>query len=418
MYTQRIELRGHIIDSHILPRVLDTIIDYNGDFNIQKFTIGRTKTDPSFALIEVQAAREGELNNILKMLQALGATIVTDAAVLLEPAPRDGTFPPDFYATTNLETFIHHGGRWLEVDNMEMDCGIVFTPDEGQARCVPMAQVQAGELVVVGHEGVKVLPRQRARRKEFFSFMDSAVSSERPKGLMIEQIAGLMKTLKGKGKKVLLVGGPAIIHTGAGKYLSRIIEGGFIDYLFAGNALATHDIEAALWGTSLGIDLATGEVTPGGHAHHLRAINTIRLAGGIRPAIKKGILTRGVMYSCVVHDVDFLLAGSIRDDGPLPEVVTDVLVAQEEMRRRLQDVELVLMLGTMLHSIATGNLLPAAVRTVCVDINPAVVTKLADRGSFQALGLVSDVEWFLRELAHQLSSHAGVGEVTIEKEEA
>ena len=409
MYTQRIELRGHIIDSHILSKVLDTIIHCNGDFVIEELTIGRSKRDHSSALIEVRATTEEGLKNMLTMLQSMGATIVAAKEVILKPAPQDGAFPPNFYATTNLQTFIHYDGRWLEVDDMEMDCGIVLTPTEGRARCVPMDRVRMGDLVVVGPEGVKVQPLQRSRRKEAFGFMGSAVSSERPKGLFLREIADLMVALKKEGKKVLIVGGPAIIHTGAGKYLSRIIEAGYIDCLFAGNALATHDIEAALLGTSLGIDLMTGKATPAGHTHHLRAINEIRLAGGIEQAVKKGILTSGVMYSCVVNKVDYLLAGSIRDDGPLPGVITDTLIAQEEMRQRLRGVELVLMLATMLHSIATGNLLPASVRTVCVDINPAVVTKLSDRGSSQAIGLVSDVEWFLRELARRLSCRAGIG---------
>jgi lysine-ketoglutarate reductase/saccharopine dehydrogenase-like protein (TIGR00300 family) len=257
-------------------------------------------------------------------------------------------------------------------------------------------------MVVVGRKGIKVLPLERTYRKETFSFMGSAVSSERPKGLLIKEIAQYMRQLKQDGKKILIVAGPAVIHTGAGKYLARIIEAGYVDYLFAGNALAVHDIETALLGTSLGIYLDTGEGAAEGHAHHMRAINKIRLAGGIREAVKKGIVTSGVMYTCVTNDVDFILAGSIRDDGPLPDTITDVLVAQAKMRQRVQNVDLVIMLGTMLHSIATGNLLPARVRTVCVDINPAVVTKLADRGSFQTVGLVSDVEWFLRELAYRL----------------
>ncbi|MGI6142883.1 MAG: TIGR00300 family protein [bacterium] len=409
MFTQKIELRGHIIDSHILPRVLDEIIDHNGNFSIEKFEIGRTKSDPSYALLEVQAETEEELTQLLGRLQVFGATILTDIEVDLAPAPRDGVFPDNFYATTNLDTYIFTAGRWIKVEQTEMDCGIVFEPVSGQACCVPVNRVKKGELVVLGQKGIKVVPLQRARRKEIFRFMDSSVSSEKPKGLLLKEIAQLMRALKEEGKKVLVVAGPAIIHTGAGKFLSRLIEAGYIDYLFAGNALATHDIEGALLGTSLGISLTTGEVTPGGHSHHLRAINLIRRAGGIKEAVQQGIITSGVMYSCVVNNVDYVLAGSIRDDGPLPDVITDVLEAQEEMRRRVQQVDLVLMLATMLHSIATGNLLPATVRTVCVDINPAVVTKLVDRGSFQTVGMVSDVEWFLRELASQLLEGKEVG---------
>ncbi len=254
----------------------------------------------------------------------------------------------------------------------------------------------------MGHRGVKVLPVERQVSREVFEFMSSPVSTERPKGLLIREIAESMKKIQREGGKVLVVAGPGLVHTGASSYIARMIDGGYIHVLFAGNGLAVHDIESALYGTSLGVYLDKKIRAAEGHEHHLWAINRIRRAGGIRKAVEQGVLTRGILYSCVKNGVDFLLAGSIRDDGPLPDVVTDTLKAQELMREKARGVNLALMMATTLHAIATGNLLPASVKTVCVDINPAVVTKLTDRGTFQAIGLVTDVESFLRELCHYL----------------
>ena len=404
MYTQIVELEGHIIDSNILPRVMDEIIDYEGDFKVQEVTIGRTKDDPSYIRMEVLAKKGETLAKILGQIQRYGVKIISEHEIDLEPAPKDGAFPEGFYSTTNLETYVYYKSAWLKVDRVEMDCGIVVREETVEALCVPVNKIRKGDPVVLGHKGIRVVPLQRSRQKEgFFNFMGSAVSSERPKGLLIKEIAAIMQELKAKGGKIIVVAGPAVIHTGAGDYFSRILEAGYVDCLFAGNALAVHDIESALLGTSLGVYLATGDAAPEGHSHHMIAINKIRLAGGIKQAVEAGILNKGVMYTCEKNNVDYILAGSIRDDGPLPDTYTDVALAQEEMRRKIKDADLVIMLGTMLHSIATGNLLPAYVKTVCVDINPAVVTKLVDRGSFQAVGLVSDVEWFLRELEYQLS---------------
>ena len=267
-----------------------------------------------------------------------------------------------------------------------------------------MTHVKRGDPIVVGHIGIKLEAPERDRKREVFAFMGSAVSSERPKELAIAGLVAEMREARQRGRRILLVGGPAIAHTGAAKYLSKIIELGYVDVLFAGNALATHDIETAMYGTSLGVSLASGLNEEDGHQHHIRAINTVRYYGSIPAAVEAGVLTSGVMYSCVKRGIPFVLCGSIRDDGPLPEVITDVLEAQDVMRSYIPDVDIAIMISTMLHSIAVGNLLPARVRTVCVDINPSVVTKLADRGSHQTLGIVTDVESFLRELAHQLSA--------------
>ncbi len=403
-FSQAVEISGHIIDSLVLPRILDELIDLGADFAIQRLNVGRSRTDPSYARIEITAESVEALESIINEVQRLGATPVDVQDVEVQPAPADGVFPDNFYSTTNMNTFVRYEGRWLSVAYPEMDCGIAIEDD--LARCIPISEVRKGQSIVVGHAGVRVVPIERPRvPSPVFGFMGSSISSEKPKSLFIKDTAERMIEIKRRGGKVLVVAGPAVIHTGAGEFLCRLIERGFVDHLFAGNALAVHDIESALFGTSLGISMDGGLALEGGHEHHLRAINKIRSVGGIKRAVETGLLTRGVMHACVRNDVDFVLAGSIRDDGPLPEVITDVMQAQTEMRRRIQSgVDMALMLSTMLHSIAVGNLLPATVFTACVDINPATLTKLVDRGSFQSAGLVMDVGSFLRELLDALDT--------------
>jgi len=323
--------------------------------------------------------------------------------VRLESAPQDGVFPEGFYATTNLATLIRLEEKWLEVQLPEMDCGIRVDVARKRAESVPLHRVKKGNLTVVGHRGVKILPVERQVPHEVFEFMSSSVSTERPKGLLIREIAESMKKVRRDGGKILVVAGPGLIHTGASQHLVEMIERGYVQVLFGGNGLAVHDIESALYGTSLGVYLDKKLRATEGHEHHLWAINKIRRAGGIKQAVEQGLLTRGIFYTCVKNEIDFLLAGSIRDDGPLPDVITDVLKAQDLMREKVRTVSFVLMMATTLHAIATGNLLPASVKTVIVDINPSVVTKLADRGTFQAMGLVTDVEPFLRELCRHLA---------------
>lgn len=405
MYEQRIELRGHIVDSYILPQVMDGIMDLGGNYEIEKFELGRHKTEPSYCLMRIITTTPEILEEALRIVQRLGATILEDREAEFEEAPRDGVFPLRFYSTTNLQTFIRADGQWLPVDKTEMDCGIILRQGQEKvwAECIPVTHVKKGDLIAVGHSGIKLEPIERERKREVFAFMGSAVSTERPKELAIAGLVEEMRAAKAQSRKILLVGGPAIAHTGAAKYLSQIIEMGYVDVLFAGNALATHDIETAMYGTSLGVSLANGLNEEDGHQHHIRAINTIRYYGSIEASVEAGVLNSGVMYTCTKRGVPFVLCGSIRDDGPLPEVITDVLAAQDAMRAHIADVDIAIMISTMLHSIAVGNLLPARVRTVCVDINPSVVTKLADRGSHQTLGIVTDVESFLRELCQQLS---------------
>jgi lysine-ketoglutarate reductase/saccharopine dehydrogenase-like protein (TIGR00300 family) len=397
MPTSTVELSGHIIDSMMLPRIFDAIMDLGGSFRVEEFRVGQSQDEPSYTRIAVTHDSDEGLEGIIATCQQQGAVQLVPSAAQTEPAPRDGVFPDRFYSTSNQPTQVRLGDRWVEVENIEMDCAIVV--DGGRAHCVAVSEVHAGDAVVVGHDGIKVQPIERSRNREIFGFMTSQVSSEKPKHLVIRELAETMREIRGRGGRICFVGGPAIIHTGAGVHLSRLIRDGWVDVLFAGNALAAHDVESQFFGTSLGIDLRNGLPIESGHEHHIRAINRIRAYGGIPQAVQEGVLTEGVMYEATRRGIQVVLAGSVRDDGPLPDVVTDMIEAQRRMRAALAGVELCIMCSTMLHAIATGNMLAAAVKTVCVDINPAVVTKLADRGSSQTLGLVTDVESFLRELS-------------------
>ncbi len=398
MASEIVHVSGHIIDSLILPKVLDEIMDLNGTFEILDIAIGKRKTDTSSARLRIEADSHAHLDQILQRLARLGATPLAVKDVRLVRAPKRGVFPPAFYSTTNLPTEIRFRGTWRKVRNIEMDCGVVVKPSTGQASCTPIARIRKGDWVVCGSDGIRVTPLERTRAPEVFQFMGSAVSSEKPKAQLIQRLAREMRAMKGTGKKILVVAGPAVVHTGSGPYLERLVIGGFVDVLFAGNGFATHDIESSLYGTSLGVRLDRGVVDQDGHDHHMRAINTIRALGGIRAAVRRGVLKQGVMHACVRRGVPFVLCGSIRDDGPLPDVITDVLKAQDAMRRHVKGLGMAIMIASTLHAIATGNILPATVKTVCVDINPSVVTKLSDRGTFQGIGIVSDTESFLREL--------------------
>jgi lysine-ketoglutarate reductase/saccharopine dehydrogenase-like protein (TIGR00300 family) len=400
---EEIEVRGHIVDSLLLPKILDRILLMGGTFEIRECKIGVHRTDPSYARIAIEADSHETLAEILGDLVEHGASPIHPEDATIVAADIAGAFPDGFYSTTSQATQVRVGGRWTTVADQEMDCGIVVDRDTAEARCIPMARVEIGMPIVVGHTGVRVLPTERSREVSPFGFMNSAVSSEKPKSIRVKGVVDAIRATRAEGKKVLLVGGPAIVHTGSAGHVARLIKEGWIQVLFAGNALATHDIEQAMYGTSLGVSLTHGESTEHGHEHHLRAINTMRRLGSIARAVEEGVLTSGIMYECVKAGVDVVLAGSIRDDGPLPEVITDTLVAQDRMRHAIHDVGFALLIATALHSIATGNLLPAWVKVVCVDINPATVTKLSDRGTFQTIGLVTDVEPFLRLLASELA---------------
>jgi lysine-ketoglutarate reductase/saccharopine dehydrogenase-like protein (TIGR00300 family) len=405
---ETVVLHGHIIDSLILAKVLDTVLMMGGTFDLQEVRIGASREEPSFARILVCASSQGPLAEILRAIQPHGASVERESDCTLEAAPADGIFPETFYATTHLPTQVRLQGRWIDVEAIEMDVGVRIARDRSSARTVPMGAVKKGDLIVTGREGIRVVPLKRPKERDIFSFMEAQVSAERPHSHIITDVARRMQTLREgreegrEGCNVLLAGGPAIIHAGGREALTWLIEAGFIQVLFGGNALAAHDMEAHLFGTSLGYALSAGRAVPHGHEHHLRTINRIRAIGSIEQAVRSGVITDGIMAACVRRGVRVVLAGTIRDDGPLPGVLTDSVTAQAAMRAALPGVGLALLVASTLHSVATGNLLPATVPTVCVDVNPAVPTKLADRGSFQAVGLVMDAASFLRELAREL----------------
>ncbi len=399
-----VEVRGHIVDSLLLPKILDRILQMGGTFEIRECTIGARRVDPSYARIAVRAATAALLDEILGDLVVHGAAAVHPEDAQAVAADIAGAFPEHFYSTTNQRTQVRLRGRWIDVADQEMDCAIAIDPRGNTARCVAMSDVPLGMAIVVGHSGVRVIPAERSRAADPFGFMGSSVSSEKPKAVSLRAVAASIRAARAEGKKVLLVGGPAIVHTGSSGHVAQLIREGWVQVLFAGNALATHDLEQAIYGTSLGVSLDHGESIEHGHEHHLRTINTIRRVGGIARAVETGLVKSGIMYECVKAGTKVVLAGSIRDDGPLPEVITDSLDAQRTMRESVRDVGFALLIATALHAIATGNLLPAQVPVVCVDINPATVTKLGDRGSFQTVGLVTDVEPFLRTLAAELAA--------------
>jgi lysine-ketoglutarate reductase/saccharopine dehydrogenase-like protein (TIGR00300 family) len=401
---EEVEITGHIIDSLILPKVLDTITANGGKFRITNIVIGQARHDPSNAVVEVRAPNEERMHHILAQIADHGAVPTTKQDCRLAEADMDGAFPEGFYSSTNQRTEIRLNGHWIEIADQEMDCGVVVDTTRGAARCIPMTEVEGGMSIVMGHSGVRVIPVERTSVRSDFAFMSSGVSTEKPKGALIREIARDLVANRRSGGKTLIVGGPAIVHTGSGPALCQLIRGGYVNKIFAGNALATHDIEQALFGTSLGVHLADASIAETGHEHHLRAINRIRRCGSIRAAVDQGVLTSGIMYECVKHNVDFLLAGSIRDDGPLPDVITDSMEAQRQMRAGIRDVTYCLMIATMLHSVAVGNLLPAWIKVICIDINPSTAIKLSDRGSFQTLGIVTDVEPFLRALVQEVQA--------------
>lgn len=397
-----VSVEGHLIDSLIMSRIMDDIVELGGSFETLSFEVGRTNDDPSRAILRVIGTDRDMLDRLMTAVQEQGAVPLDPSDVEWEPAPADGVFPERFYSTTNMETWVRIAGEWKRVPGAEMDLGIRIHPETSSVELVPINDVREGDLFICGHRGLRVIPVQRPREKSAFEFMNSSVSSEKPKAQIVAEVARLLRKTKAEGRDAIAVVGPAVVHTGAAGDLARLISMGYISVLFGGNAVATHDCESALFGTSLGVRIDDGSIVPGGHEHHLRAINRIRAAGGFEKAVEDGVLTSGLMYTVVKSGTPYVLAGSIRDDGPMPGVITDVLEAQAAMREYCRDAGACLMFSTMLHSIATGNMLPAATTTVCVDINPAVVTKLADRGSFQTVGVVTDVGLFLEMLANEL----------------
>ncbi|MFZ4506483.1 MAG: TIGR00300 family protein [Fimbriimonas sp.] len=404
MVTDRLTLSGDLLDQRTLSKVLDTLNFHGVAFRTRKFTVGENSQDPSIIELRLKAPDLPTMRSALKACEVYGAVFNIEDVTLCE-ADMDAVLPEEFHSTTNFTTHILIEGEWVEVQSLEMDCGIRVWQEDGawRAATCPMHKVKKGDMLVVGHHGVRVMPADDEEMDEAeFRFMSNEVSSERPKARMIAHAAEAMKRAIQEGKKVLLVGGPAIIHSGSASLLATLIEHDYIHVLFAGNALAAHDIESSMLGTSLGVDLQTGRSGPHGHTHHLRAINRVRRAGSIAKAVEEGIITGGVMTTCIHKGVPFVLAGSIRDDGPLPDVITDVVQATDRMRELVPGVGVCLMVATTLHSVATGNILPASVKTYCVDSDADTVIKLTDRGTHQAIGLVTDCEFFLKELCWQL----------------
>jgi lysine-ketoglutarate reductase/saccharopine dehydrogenase-like protein (TIGR00300 family) len=400
---KEIEVEGHLIDSMILTRIWDRIIELGGDFETIEFRVGKHKTDTSYARILVKGRSPQHLENILREIYLLGAVPFRTAEVKTAPAPADKVFPDNFYSTTNNPTQVYFKGEWIEVEGIMMDKVIVIDPQAKRAFCKPIKEVKKGDLIVIGEEGIRVKPPERPRESTgIFKFMSSGASSEKPATAIIKQIAQDLYNVKKAGGKVAVVAGPAVVHTGAAPALATLIREGFVDVLLSGNALAVHDVEADLLKTSLGVSLREGTAAIGGCRHHLVAINTIYKAGSLKAAVEKGILKSGIIYECVKKGVPFILAGSIRDDGPLPDVITDTVVAQQKYKEHLKDVTMVLMLASTLHAIAVGNMLPSTVKLVCLDINPASVTKLLDRGSTQAVGVITDIGTFLPLLAEEI----------------
>jgi lysine-ketoglutarate reductase/saccharopine dehydrogenase-like protein (TIGR00300 family) len=402
VHSEVVEAEGHLIDSQILNVVFDTVVKHTASFDVLKFNIGRSNDEPSSISMRISAPTEQVLGQVLEELVALGCRLADKHDAQTRPADRDACVADDFYSTTNHRTMVRLNGQWTEVDRQRMDAVIVV--DDAGAHCRKLRDVRKGDAVVCGVNGIRVIPEFQERDRRGFAFMTNEISSERRVEVGVSRIAAMMQEIKAAGGRIAVVAGPVVVHTGGGTHFQELIRAGYVDVVLAGNALAVHDVEQALFGTSLGVDLNTGKAIEGGHRHHMRAINTISRAGGLKPAVEQGVLTSGVMYECIRHDVHYVLAGSIRDDGPLPDTIMDLRVAQDRYTEALKDVRLVLALSTMLHGIGVGNMLPSWVKMVCVDINPAVVTKLADRGSSQTIGIVTDVGLFLHRLAQRLRS--------------
>jgi lysine-ketoglutarate reductase/saccharopine dehydrogenase-like protein (TIGR00300 family) len=392
---------GHLIDSQILTAIFDTVIERGAAFEVLHFAIGRTNDEFSRLTLRISAESAPQLARVVEELIPLGCHQVEEQDAITRIAEVDGAVADDFYSTTNQRTHVRVDGRWLEAEQQRMDAVIVVAG--GRAVCRKLRDVKAGDRVVCGVGGIRVSPEFRDRERSDFSFMSNEVSSERRVEASVARIARMMQAIRQRGGRIVFVAGPVVVHTGGAPYFVELIRRGYVDILLAGNALAVHDAELALFGTSLGVDLEAGAPVHGGHRHHMRAINAINRAGGIRGAVNAGVLTSGVMVECVRAGVPYVLAGSVRDDGPIADTVTDIVAAQDRYAEALIGAGIVIVLSTMLHGIGVGNMLPAWVPVVCVDINPAVVTKLADRGSSQTIGLVTDVGLFLHQLARHLT---------------
>jgi lysine-ketoglutarate reductase/saccharopine dehydrogenase-like protein (TIGR00300 family) len=400
MQHEVVEAQGHLIDSHLMEQIFDTVVEFDGRFEVQEFRIGRTNAEPSYLRLKLETEQGPKMRQLLNQLLGLGCTPVDTGDADLVTVERDCCAPEDFYSTTNHRTLVRSAGEWIEAENQRMDAMIVVS--EGRAACRKLRDLRKGDSVVVGMRGIRVMPESKERDRLAFAFMSNGISSERQLETAIRQTAALLEQTRAEGRKIIVVAGPVVVHTGGAPALAELIRAGWVSSLLAGNALGVHDIESALFGTSLGVRQSDGRQEEHGHRNHMRAINAIYHAGGIAKAVQSGRLTSGVMYECAKARVPFVLAGSLRDDGPLPDTITDMNQAQDAYAAQLKNAGLVLCLGSMLHSIAVGNMSPSWVKIVCVDINPAVATKVSDRGTGQAIGVVTDVGQFLGLLAAQL----------------
>ncbi|HKG89653.1 MAG TPA: TIGR00300 family protein [Nitrososphaeraceae archaeon] len=402
-YEQEIEVKGHLIDSMILTKIFDKVMDLQGDFHVLEFSVGKKKGDPSYARLLVRGTNQQHLDELLESVYREGAQPISVQQVMLEPAVKDMVMPDSFYSTTNNATQVFYNSSWIDVDNMMMDKCIVLDRQKMRAECKMIRDVKKGDSIVVGERGVRIIPHERPREGvDIFQFMSSSSSSERPTQQIARKVANDIYKIKESEGKIAVVAGPVVVHSGASEALAKLIRMGYIHGLLAGNALAVHDIENSLMGTSLGMQVNDGTLAVRGHRNHMRAINEVFKFGSLRTMVEKKVLEKGIMYECIINDIPFVLAGSIRDDGPIPDVVTDVVEAQRKYKQVLKDTKMVLMLSTMLHSIAVGNMLPATVKVVAVDISQPVVTKLLDRGTTQAIGIVTDVGAFLPMVVQQL----------------
>ena len=400
MVSETVEAEGHLIDSGNFQSILTTIVEHGSEYEILRFDVGRKNEQGSHLTLRLTTDTPARLNDLLSKLSVFGCYVEGTPEVQLRVADMDGAVPDDFYSTTNHRTSVFISGKWMPADEQRMDAVLIV--QGGRVTCRKLRDVKMGDQVVCGMQGIRVAPDVQQRDKPSFGFMSNEVSSERRVETVVARVAGMMRQVKAAGGRIAFVAGPVVVHTGGSQYFCELIQLGYVDALLSGNALAVHDIEVALSGTSLGIDLSSGHPVEHGHRNHMRAINAIRRAGGIGAAVASGVLTSGIMHGCHTHNVPYILAGSIRDDGPLPETMMDLLAAQEEYGKALANVDIVVMLSSMLHSIGVGNMLPSWVKVICVDINPAVVTKLSDRGSTQTIGVVTDVGLFLHQLAERL----------------
>ncbi len=399
-FQEVVEAEGHLIDSHIMENIFDKVVEYHGRFEVQEFRIGRTNVEASYLRMLVETPDAASLAHLLESLLELGCAPVDSGDADLRTVERDCCAPEDFYSTTNHRTQVRIGDKWIESENQRMDAMIVV--HEGRAYCRRLRDLRAGDRIVVGMRGIRVTPESKERDRLSFAFMSNGISSERQVETAVRQTAALVRNAIEQKLKVVVVAGPVVVHTGGVAGLAALIRGGFVHAVLSGNALGVHDVEASLLGTSLGVRLADGRQEEHGHRNHMRAINAIYHAGSVRQAVESGRLRSGVLYECVRAGIPFVLAGSLRDDGPLPDTITDMNAAQDAYAAQLKGAGLVLCLGSMLHSIATGNMLPSWVKIVCVDINPAVATKVSDRGTGQAVGVVADVGLFLDLLSKAL----------------